>query len=44
MKEVSYELKKKILTLKDFSPEEITFLDLAADFKEKKRKIFLLTL
>ena len=30
---------KNFLTLKDFTPEEITyFLDLAADLKEKKRK------
>ena len=30
---------RNFLTLKDFSPEEITFfLDLAADFKEKKKK------
>ena len=30
---------KSFLTLKDFSPDEITYmLDLAADLKEKKKK------
>lgn len=32
---------RNFLTLKDFTPEEITYmLDLAADLKDKKKKVF----